>query len=204
MHEDEGADCISEIEGAFRYARRSNHPRQLANSGLYTRRGRPTVEYSIDSEAGFRRSVQSHLYHTFFGFKPTSSGAFMAFTTATRLATVLFVGFSFFCAVDSDADDSLPNIVYILADDLGTGDVSSFNERSKISTPNIDRIAAAGMRFTDAHSGSGICTPTRYGILTGRYSWRTWLQRGVVWGYGRHLIEPERLTVASLLQAPRV
>ncbi len=94
----------------------------------------------------------------------------------------------------------LPNIVYILADDLGYGDVSCLNEDSKLHTVNIDRIAGAGMKFTDAHSGSAVCTPTRYGILTGRYSWRSRLKSGVLWGYSRNLIPPERMTVASLLK----
>ena len=66
-----------------------------------------------------------------------------------------------------------PNIVLILADDLGYGDLRCFNPGSKIATPNLDRLAAQGMRFTDAHAGSAVCTPTRYGILTGRYAWRS-------------------------------
>lgn len=93
-----------------------------------------------------------------------------------------------------------PNIVYIIADDMGYGDVSCLNPESKIVTPHIDRLAAGGMIFTDAHSGSAVCTPTRYGILTGRYSWRSRLQEGVLWGYSPHLIEKERMTVASLLK----
>ena len=71
-----------------------------------------------------------------------------------------------------------PNLVYILADDLGYGDVHSFNpHRGRIPTPNVDRLASQGMRFTDAHSGSAVCSPTRYGILTGRYAWRSRLQK---------------------------
>ncbi len=93
-----------------------------------------------------------------------------------------------------------PNIVYILADDLGYGDVSAYNPTSKIPTPHIDRLAAEGMRFTDAHSPSSVCTPTRYGILTGRYCWRSRLPQGVLRGYGRALIDKERTTVASFLQ----
>jgi arylsulfatase A-like enzyme len=92
-----------------------------------------------------------------------------------------------------------PNIVYILADDLGYGDVSCFNPDSKIRTPNIDRLAREGMRFTDAHSNSSVCTPTRYGVLTGRYAWRSKLKRGVLGGYSQPLIEPGRLTVAQFL-----
>lgn len=93
-----------------------------------------------------------------------------------------------------------PNIVFILADDMGIGDAGCYNSESKIPTPNIDRLAAAGMRFTDAHSPSAVCSPTRYGILTGRYAWRTRLKTGVLWGYSRSLIEPDRLTVAGLLK----
>jgi arylsulfatase A-like enzyme len=93
-----------------------------------------------------------------------------------------------------------PNIIYILADDLGIGDVSVFNKESKIQTKNIDALAAEGMRFTDAHSGSAVCTPTRYGILTGRYAWRTHLQKSVLWGYDTALIARDRYTVANLFK----
>jgi len=93
-----------------------------------------------------------------------------------------------------------PNIVYILADDLGYGDISCLNENSKIQTSHTDALAQQGMIFTDAHSNSALCTPTRYGILTGRYAWRTRLKKGVLWSYDEHLIDPERGTVASLLK----
>lgn len=113
---------------------------------------------------------------------------------------ILFLIATFgYCSVLT-ADDSRPNIVYILADDLGIGDVQAFNPECKIKTPAMDRLAAEGMRFTDAHSGSAVCTPTRYGVLTGRYSWRTRLQSGVCWGYSLPLIDSERTTVASLLK----
>lgn len=93
------------------------------------------------------------------------------------------------------------NIVYILADDMGQGDVSSYNPNGKIPTPNIDRLAAEGMRFTDPHTGSSVCTPTRYGIMTGRYAWRThFLKKGVLGGFSPHLIEPTRETVASFVK----
>lgn len=99
------------------------------------------------------------------------------------------------------ADGKKPNLVYVLADDLGYGDVRCLNpDRGKIPTPNVDRLAAEGLTFTDAHSGSSVCTPTRYGILTGRYAWRTRLQSGVLGGYSPPLIAPGRRTVASLLQ----
>ena len=96
-----------------------------------------------------------------------------------------------------------PNIVLILADDLGYGDVSCQNDdpdSSKVPTPHFDRVAREGMRFSDAHSGSAVCTPTRYGLLTGRYAWRTRLQRGVLWGYDQPLIDDNRLTLPQLLK----
>jgi len=94
-----------------------------------------------------------------------------------------------------------PNIVYILADDLGYGEVQALNpERNKIPTPHMDSLATKGMVFTDAHSTSSVCTPTRYGILTGRYNWRTRLQRSVLYGFDRPLIAKDRLTVAGFLK----
>ena len=93
-----------------------------------------------------------------------------------------------------------PNILLILADDMGYGDAACYNPESRIPTPHLDRLAAQGARFTDAHSPSAVCTPTRYGLLTGRYAWRTWLQRGVIGGYTPPLIEPARPTLASVLK----
>ncbi|MBT8185723.1 MAG: arylsulfatase [Eudoraea sp.] len=97
-------------------------------------------------------------------------------------------------------EPQLPNIIFVLADDLGYGDISSFNPEGKISTPNIDQLAKAGMLFTDAHTSSAVCTPTRYGILTGRYNWRSGLKSGVLTGKSRALIPKSRSTVASLLK----
>jgi arylsulfatase A len=92
-----------------------------------------------------------------------------------------------------------PNILVILADDLGYGDVQCYNpQRGKIPTPNMDRLASEGMRFVDAHSSSGVCSPSRYALLTGRYHWRTRLQQGIVGVWGAPLIALDRLTVASL------
>ena len=92
-----------------------------------------------------------------------------------------------------------PNIVLILADDMGYGDIQALNPSSKIPTPHLNRLAREGMTFTDAHSGSAVCTPTRYGLITGRYSWRGKLKDGVLDGYGFPLIENGRETVASFL-----
>ncbi|MEM7144873.1 MAG: arylsulfatase [Verrucomicrobiota bacterium] len=93
-----------------------------------------------------------------------------------------------------------PNIIYILADDMGPGDVSAYNPEGRIPTPNIDRIAVEGITFTDAHSNSSVCTPTRYGILTGRYAWRTELKSRVLNGHSPPLIKKDRLTVGEFLQ----
>ncbi len=93
-----------------------------------------------------------------------------------------------------------PNLIYILADDMGYGDVSALNPDSKIHTTAIDRIAQTGMCFTDAHASSAVCTPSRYSILTGRYAWRSRLKHGVTFGYSRHLIEDDRTTVAEYLR----
>lgn len=99
------------------------------------------------------------------------------------------------------SDAPRPNVVVILADDLGYGDVKALNPDGKIPTPHMDRLAAAGIKFTDAHSGSGVCSPTRYGLITGRYAWRTRLQSGVLGGLSPRLIEPNRLTLAALLKS---
>lgn len=94
----------------------------------------------------------------------------------------------------------LPNIIYILADDLGYGDVFVNNSESKIKTPYIDKLASQGMRFTDAHTTSSVCTPSRYSILTGSYPWRSRLPVGVLRGYSRTLINPKQPTIAHLLK----
>jgi arylsulfatase A len=94
---------------------------------------------------------------------------------------------------------SKPNILVILADDLGYGDVHCYNpERGKIPTPNFDKLASQGMRFTDAHSSSGVCSPSRYTLLTGRYHWRTRLQSGIVGVWEEPLIAPDRMTIGTL------
>ena len=95
---------------------------------------------------------------------------------------------------------TLPNIVYILADDMGIDSVSALNARCGVKTPNIDKLVKQGMTFTDAHSGSAVCSPTRYGVLTGRYSWRTRMKSGIVNKWGPPLIAEDRLTVGKLLQ----
>lgn len=95
---------------------------------------------------------------------------------------------------------SLPNIIYILADDMGYGDIRALNQNSRIPTPHLDRMISQGRTFTDAHSNSAVSTPTRYGTLTGRYAFRSRLKSGVLVGYDPPLIEQNRETVASFLK----
>jgi arylsulfatase A-like enzyme len=104
------------------------------------------------------------------------------------------------CGLAAQAADK-PNIIVILADDMGVGDVKLLGgATSKIPTPHIDQLARDGMRFTDAHSTSSVCTPTRYSILTGRYNWRSSLKSGVLYGFSPPLIAEDRPTVARLLK----
>ena len=91
-----------------------------------------------------------------------------------------------------------PNIVILYADDLGYGDLTCYNPDSKIPTPHLDKLAAEGMRFTDGHSSSGICTPSRYALLTGRHHWRKF--HGIVNALGKSVFSPERLTLPEMLQ----
>ena len=112
------------------------------------------------------------------------------------IITLLILNYS--CKNNQKSDK--PNIIYILADDLGYGDLSIYNKNSKIFTPNIDSIGNEGMVFYDMHSTSSVCTPTRYSILTGEYAWRTRLKYGVLWSYGEPLINEDKNTVASMLK----
>ena len=94
----------------------------------------------------------------------------------------------------------IDNIILVLADDMGYGDLHCNEPACRIPTPNLDRLAASGMRFTDAHSAAAVCTASRYGLLTGRYSWRSRLKQGIVWEWDGALPEPDRLTLAGLLK----
>ncbi|MEQ8878493.1 MAG: sulfatase-like hydrolase/transferase, partial [Cyclobacteriaceae bacterium] len=104
-----------------------------------------------------------------------------------------------FSSCHTSADQpKAPNIIIIYTDDQGYGDVSYLNPEAKFQTPNIDRIAREGVVFTDGHSSDAVCTPSRYSLLTGRYSWRTSLKKGVLEADGPGLIEAGRMTIASL------
>jgi len=100
----------------------------------------------------------------------------------------------------ADAAARVPNIVIVFADDLGIGDVSCYNKESKIPTPHIDRLATQGMQFSDAHSGHCVCTPSRYSLLMGRYSWRGPLLKGIIWSYDPCILEQDKINMASLLK----
>ena len=125
------------------------------------------------------------------------------FTGVIHSSPLKLLGASFLgvvCCLNSLTASDTPNIVYILADDLGYGDLGCYNKSSKLPTPRLDRLAGEGMLFTDAHSPSSDCTPTRYALLTGRYAWRTRLQRNVLGPWDKPLIAADRLTVGKLLQ----
>lgn len=93
-----------------------------------------------------------------------------------------------------------PNVILILADDLGYGDIQAFHTDSEIPTPNLNKFSEEGIMFTDFHTPSSVCTPTRYGLLTGRYCWRTSMKKGVLFGYSPPLIQESRITIADYLK----
>ena len=118
----------------------------------------------------------------------------------TFLITVFITVIFGSCQEKKEIKPERPNIVYLLADDMGMGDLSCYNPESKIPTPAMDALAQDGMMFTDAHTNSAVCSPTRYGILTGTYAFRTRMKSGVFWGSSPVLIKEGEATVASLLK----
>lgn len=114
-----------------------------------------------------------------------------------RTAAVLACGL---VSCQQQAEPQLPNIIIILADDMGYGDVGALNPGSRIPTGNIDRIAGEGVIFTDAHATSSVSTPSRYSLMTGRYNWRSTMKHGVTGGYSTPIIPRERTTMAGMLQ----
>lgn len=114
-------------------------------------------------------------------------------------ATACLTGF---CRAEDPDGSKRPNVVFIFADDMGYGEIQALNpERSKIPTPSLNRLVGEGMVFTDAHTSSSVCSPTRYALLTGRYNWRTRLQRGVLSGGKESLIAADRMTLGKLFQS---
>jgi arylsulfatase A len=112
-----------------------------------------------------------------------------------KLLLLLFVGL---LLSEASAAPPKPNIVILYADDMGFGDLSANNPASKIPTPNLDRLAAQGMRFTDAHSSSGVCTPSRYALLTGRFHWRKF--HGIVNAFDPPVLDDSELTMPEMLK----
>ncbi len=123
-------------------------------------------------------------------------------TTLPGFALAACFAHAFYATSIEAASSERPNVVFILADDLGYGEIEALNpDRSKIPTPNLNRLAAQGMTFTDAHTSASVCTPTRYGLLTGRYNWRTRHQSGVLEDGGECLIAEDRLTLGNVFQS---
>lgn len=121
-------------------------------------------------------------------------------TTLAIPATLAFISQVIYAQTVIAKPKRRPNVIFMMADDMGYGDLRCYNAKSKVPTPNMDRLATQGMRFTDVHTPSSVCTPTRYGVLTGRYAWRTRLKRGVLVGDSPALIDVKRMTLASLLK----
>jgi arylsulfatase A-like enzyme len=142
--------------------------------------------------AGVALTVALSNMRTVFATEPTSAAESTCVVEATQEAAVTPT-----TAVTLGAR---PNIILFLCDDLGYGDISCLNSGGKIRTPHVDRLAREGIVFTDAHSSSSVCTPTRYSLLTGRYNWRSRLKSGVLGGISPALIEPETKTIAHVLK----
>ena len=116
---------------------------------------------------------------------------------------VVLVFFGWFASCDNGNQliaETPPNIILIFGDDMGLDCVNAFNDRLGLKTPHIDRLANEGLSFMDAHSTSAVCSPSRYGLLTGRYNWRSRLKQGIVGKWERPLIEPNRLTMPEMLR----
>ena len=117
------------------------------------------------------------------------------------LLAVCLCGVVFLAAGAAGAEPPRPNILILLTDDIGWGDPTCYNPRSKIPTPSIDKLAANGMRFTHAHTPAALCSPTRYSMLSGNYSWRG-RAAGGVWGFNvPSAFLPGQQSVGTMLQA---
>jgi len=121
-------------------------------------------------------------------------------TLRLRLIIIVFAPLCLLSCRPSTTQENRPNVVFIMADDMGWGDVASYNPESLIPTPNLDRLSDEGLSFMDAHSGAAVCSPTRYGVLTGRFYWRTYKKHALVMPYDPPVIPPERLTWGSMMR----
>ncbi len=145
------------------------------------------IQYLARMRAGCRRSGSHQLLHRTATLAVCAAAALLVQAVHTPLSV-------------SAASIERPNIILIYTDDQGYGDASCLNSDAKFQTPNLDRLAVEGMTFTDAHCSDTVCTPSRYGLLTGRYSWRTSLKRGVFGAEKECLIADGRTTMASMLR----
>ena len=132
---------------------------------------------------------------------PVARAAWIVSAICAAIAASLFAGCAPAPTTGAETRPEQPNILLILADDLGYGDLRAYNPDSRIPTPNLDRLASEGVRLLDAHSPSSVCTPTRYALLTGRYAWRSRLKSSVLGGRSTALIEPGRPTLPGFLNA---
>lgn len=131
--------------------------------------------------------------------RQTAGGVVTASASGKVMAATVLAGL-LAGPLSSAAQPARPHVLLIYTDDQGYGDVSALNPKSRFQTPNLDRLVREGMAFTDAHSSDTVCTPSRYGLLTGRYSWRTRMKKGVMGAEGKGLIAAGRTTLASILR----
>jgi arylsulfatase A len=118
-----------------------------------------------------------------------------------RVTTILLAALATVASAHAGQTSPRPNIVIILTDDQGWGDLTCYNPESKVITPNMDRLASQGVRMLNAYAPASVCSPTRYNLMTGRYSWRTWFKEGVLYSFDPSLIRPGRMTLGTMLQA---
>lgn len=119
---------------------------------------------------------------------------------ASFVAATMWLALAGVVGRGDDGAERAPNLVVILADDFGVGDIQAHYPQNKIATPHLDSLVRQGISFTDAHSSSAVCSPTRYGLLTGRYNWRTRLQEWVIAAYEPPLIPADRVTLPGFLR----
>lgn len=123
----------------------------------------------------------------------------MRFRSTATLALVIGLVLTAHALGSTPSESAKPNVLLIYTDDQGFGDCSYLNPDAKFETPNLDRLAGGGIALTNAHSADTVCTPSRYGLLTGRYCWRTKQKRGVLGAESECLIADGRPTIASIL-----
>lgn len=186
---------LAQLPGWFSLVGDTSDPIERENQGPHRELTclSPRPSFAFPDSAGSRQPLT---WRFVFEITPPFTASNM--NRNIHLATLVWILSSLFVLPNSLMAEK-PNIIVILADDLGYGDTQPLNEQSKIPTPSFNRLAREGMVFTDAHSGSGVCTPTRYGLVCGRYAWRTRLKSGVLGGYSKPLIDANQQTFAGQL-----